>query len=55
MFQKVLFDAIESELAGSPDNVGYIFISNGIMYRRENVRKTAQQKDPEDAKPKKRR
>lgn len=53
--QKELFDAVECELAGSSDNVGCIVISNDIKYRRQNVRKTAQEKDPEDTEPKKRR
>ena len=53
--QKELFDAVEYELAGSFDNVGCIVISNDIKYRRQNVRKTAQEKDPEDTEPKKRR
>ena len=51
MFQKELFDAIESELAGSSDNLPCIFISNDITYLRDNVRKTAQQIDPEGAEP----
>ena len=44
--QKELFDAVKSEPTRSSNNVGCILISNGIMYRRENDRKTARQKDP---------
>ena len=51
--QKELFDAVESELDGSSGNFRCILISNGIMYRQENVRKTAQQKDTEHVEPKK--
>ena len=42
--QKELLHAIESELAGSSNNVACILISNGMncMYRPENVRKTAE-------------
>ena len=53
--QKEQLHAVESEPTGTSDNVGCILISNGTMYRRENIRKTGQQKDPEDVKPKKRR
>ena len=39
--QKELFDAAETELTGCYINVECILISNGIMYRRANVRKTS--------------
>ena len=52
-FQKELFDAVESELAGSSNDVGCILISNGIMYCRKNIGKTVKQKDIEGVETKK--
>ena len=58
--QQELSDAVERELAGSSNNVGYrrmhrILISKGIRCRREDVRKMVCDKDPEGVQLRKRR
>ena len=58
--QQELSNAVERELAGSSNNVGYrrmhrILISKGIQCRREDVRKMVCDKDPEGVQLRKRR
>ena len=58
--QQELFDAVERELAGSSNNVGYrrmhcTLIPKGIPRHREDVRKMVCDKDPEGVQLRKRR